>query len=146
MICGHGHDQKFKYLYSRESKIIQMPYPRAKVIDQIPALCPASPPPRRLDIDRCISVLPTIQVYPELDGRTLDIFHCFCNIAGHFSRWKVAFSALIKLQILHVHVLFSLAALFATRARARVVFTGSTFALLIFRRFRCFCNHFRHVF
>ena len=33
-----------------------------------------------------------------------------------------------------MHVLFSLAALLATRARvgARVVFTGSTFALLIF--------------
>ena len=41
MICG----QKFKYPYSRNSKIIQMPYPRAKAIDQIPALCPASPPP-----------------------------------------------------------------------------------------------------
>ena len=53
MICGHGHGQKFKYPYSGESKIIQMPYPRAKAIDQIPALCPASPPPppslRRLD-------------------------------------------------------------------------------------------------
>ena len=33
--------QKFKY-----------PYPQAKPIDQIPALCPASP--CRLDIDRCI--------------------------------------------------------------------------------------------
>ena len=32
MICG----QKFKYPYSRDSKIIQMPYPRAKAIDQIP--------------------------------------------------------------------------------------------------------------
>ena len=53
MICGHGHGQKFKYPYSRESKIIQMAYPRAKAMDQIPALCPASPP-RRLDIDRCI--------------------------------------------------------------------------------------------
>ena len=41
MICG----QKFKYPYSQNSKIIQMPYPRAKAIDQIPALCPASPPP-----------------------------------------------------------------------------------------------------
>ena len=55
MICG----QKFKYPYTRDSKIIQMPYPRAKVIDQIPALSPASPSPppfpRRLDIDRCIS-------------------------------------------------------------------------------------------
>ena len=36
--------QKFEYPYSRDSKIIQMPYPRAKAIDQIPALCPASPP------------------------------------------------------------------------------------------------------
>ena len=33
MICGHWHEQKFKY-----------PYLQAKVIDQIPALCPASPP------------------------------------------------------------------------------------------------------
>ena len=32
------------------------------------------------------------------------------------------------------------------RARARVVFTGSTFSLLIFRRLRCFCKNFRHVF
>ena len=84
-------------------------------------------------ISSYLSALPTIQVHPELDGRTLDIVHCFYNIAGHFSWWKVAFSALIKLQFLHVHahVLFSLAALFATRARARarVVFTGSTFAL-----------------
>ena len=53
MICGHGHEQKFKYPYPRDSKIIQMPYPRAKAIDQIPALCPASL--RRLDIDRCIT-------------------------------------------------------------------------------------------
>ena len=44
-----------------------------------------------------------------------------------------------------VHVLFALAALFATRARARVVFTGSTFALLIFRRFQTrFLNHQSH--
>ena len=54
MICGQGHEQKFKYPYPRDSKIIQMPYPRAKVIDQNSALCPASPP-RRLDIDSCIS-------------------------------------------------------------------------------------------
>ena len=40
MICDHGHEQKFKYPYSRDSKIIQMPYPRAEAIDQIPALCP----------------------------------------------------------------------------------------------------------
>ena len=42
MIWGHRHVQKFKYTYSRDSKIIQMPYPRAKAIDQIPTLCPAS--------------------------------------------------------------------------------------------------------
>ena len=41
MICGHGHEQKFKYPYLRDSKIIQMPYPRAKAIDQNPAPCPA---------------------------------------------------------------------------------------------------------
>ena len=43
MICGHGHEQKFKYPYTWNSKIIQMPYPRAEAIDQISALCPASP-------------------------------------------------------------------------------------------------------
>ena len=51
MICGHGHKQKFKYPYPWDSKIIQMPYPRAKAIDQIPALCPAFS--HRLDTDRC---------------------------------------------------------------------------------------------
>ena len=45
MICGHGHEQKFKYPHPRDSKIIQMPYTRAKAIDQNPALCPASPLP-----------------------------------------------------------------------------------------------------
>ena len=44
MICGHGHEQKFKYPYPRDSRIIQMPYLRAKAIDQNPALCPAFPP------------------------------------------------------------------------------------------------------
>ena len=33
MIWGHRHEQKFKYPYSRDSNIIQMLYPRAKVID-----------------------------------------------------------------------------------------------------------------
>ena len=37
MICGHGHEQKFKYPNPRDSKIIQMPYPWAKAIDQNPA-------------------------------------------------------------------------------------------------------------
>ena len=41
MICGHGHEQKFRYPYPRNSKKIPMPYPRAKAIDQNPALCPA---------------------------------------------------------------------------------------------------------
>lgn len=50
-----GHKQKFKYPYPRDSKIIQMPYPWAKMIDQIPALCPVSPLPCWLDIDRCIT-------------------------------------------------------------------------------------------
>ena len=36
MICGHGHKQKFKYPYPRDSKIIQIPYPWAKVIYQNP--------------------------------------------------------------------------------------------------------------
>ena len=45
MICGHRHEQKFKYPYPRDSKTIQIPYPRAKAIDQNPALRPASPPP-----------------------------------------------------------------------------------------------------
>ena len=48
MICGYGHEQKFKYRYPRDSKIFQLPSPRAKAIDQIPALCltfPSPPPP-----------------------------------------------------------------------------------------------------
>ena len=32
-------------------------------------------------ISSYLSALPTIQVRPELDGRTLDIVHCFYNIA-----------------------------------------------------------------
>ena len=51
MICGHWHEQKFKYPYPQDSKVIKMPYPRAKAINQIPALCPASPRP--IDNDRC---------------------------------------------------------------------------------------------
>ena len=42
-------------------------------------------------ISSYVSALPTIQVHPELDGRMLDIVHCFYNIARHYSRWKVAF-------------------------------------------------------
>ena len=60
MISGHGHEQKFKYPYPWDSKIIQMPYPRAKATNQIPALCPASP--HRLDIDRYISLKKTIHI------------------------------------------------------------------------------------
>ena len=37
-------------------------------------------------ISSYLSALPTIQVHPELDGRTLGIVHCFYNIARHFSR------------------------------------------------------------
>ena len=64
-----------------------------------------------------------------------------------YSREKT-FAGKKFLLTMHVHVLVTLVALFATLARARagVVFTSSTFALLIFRRFPCFCNHFRHVF
>ena len=40
MICGHGHEQKYKYSYPRDSKKIQMSYPRAKAIDKIPAAPP----------------------------------------------------------------------------------------------------------
>ena len=36
MICGHRHEQKFRYPYPRDSKKMQMPYPRAKAIDEIP--------------------------------------------------------------------------------------------------------------
>ena len=69
MICGQGHKQKFKYPYPRDSKIIQMPYPRAKAINQNPALCPASPP-RRLDIDRCINQMPRAK---RLSSKTTDL-------------------------------------------------------------------------
>ena len=86
-------------------------------------------------ISSYLSALLTIQEHPELDGRTLDIVHCFYNIARHFLRWKVAFSALIKSQILHVH------------AHAHVVFSGTTFC------YTCMCTctfcfhrwHFRFV-
>ena len=37
-------------------------------------------------ISSYVSALPTIQVHPELDGRTLDIVHCFYNKARRFSR------------------------------------------------------------
>ena len=37
-------------------------------------------------ISSYLSALTTIQVYPELDGRTLDVAHCFYNIARYFSR------------------------------------------------------------
>ena len=57
MICGHGQKQKIKIPLPLD----RGPYPRAKAIDQIPALCPVSPlppppppHPRRLGIDRCI--------------------------------------------------------------------------------------------
>ena len=55
MICSHGLEQEFKYPYPRDSKIIQMPYPWAKAIDQIPAQqCKHSPPS---PIERCIIYL-----------------------------------------------------------------------------------------
>ena len=50
MICGHGHKQKFKNPYPRDSKIIQMPHPRAKAINQNLALCPAFPSPAGLTL------------------------------------------------------------------------------------------------
>ena len=37
-------------------------------------------------ISSYLSALLTIQVHPELDGRTLNIVHCLYNIAEHFSR------------------------------------------------------------
>ena len=40
----------------------------------------------RIYLSRYLSALPTIQVHPELDGRTLDFVHCFYKIEGHFSR------------------------------------------------------------
>ena len=55
MICGYGHEQKLKYPCSRDSKIIQMPYPWARAIDQIAALCPASPLPAGLPPYRYIT-------------------------------------------------------------------------------------------
>ena len=60
MICGHRHKQKFKHHYPGNSKIIQMPHPGAKAINQTPALCPTFPNPRpprphQLDIQRCIT-------------------------------------------------------------------------------------------
>ena len=53
MICDHGHEQKFKYPYPRDSKIIQIPYPWAKAIDQNPAL------------DSCIIIMANIPLGPK---------------------------------------------------------------------------------
>ena len=36
MIYGHWNEQKFKYLYPRDSKIIQMPYHQDSKIIQMP--------------------------------------------------------------------------------------------------------------
>ena len=52
MICAKMF-AKHQISLPRDSKIIQMPYPRAKAINQIAALCPP-PSACRLDIDRCI--------------------------------------------------------------------------------------------
>ena len=46
-------------------------------------------------ISSYLSALPTLQVHPELDGRTLGIVHCFYNIARQLlanqsARWHVA--------------------------------------------------------
>ena len=84
---------------------------------KVPGVAECSPPPllgehegsvrdargAAESISSYLSALPTIRVHSELDERTIDIVHCLHNIAGDFPRWKVAFSALIKLQILHVH-------------------------------------------
>ena len=84
----------------------------------------------RKSISSYLTAVPTIQVHPELDGRRIDIVHCFYEIPRHFSCRKVAFFCTDQIAN-------------SAHARARVVFTGSTFALLIFRRSRCFCNYFR---
>ena len=75
----------------QDSKLIQTPYPRAKAIDQVPALCPTclpsitTPPAHlwRLDIDRCIfyssdcSRLQLLSIYTEL-LISRDQVHYFC--------------------------------------------------------------------
>ena len=74
MICGHGHEQKLKYPYSRDSRIIQMPYPRAKAIDQIPALCPAflpPPTPAGLTLIDALEQLKFLRIYPVCEQRSL---------------------------------------------------------------------------
>ena len=89
-------------------------------------------------------------MHPELDGRTLDIVHCFYNIvlkSRFFCTDQIANSTCVRARArAHVFTGSTFRYTASARASARVVFTGSTFALLIFRRFRCFCNHFRHNF
>ena len=59
--------------------------------------------------------------------------------------WPIANSARARARAC-ARVVFT-SSTFRCTCSARVVFTGSfSFALLTFRRFRCFCNHFRHVF
>ena len=80
MICGQGHEQKFKYPYPRASKIIQMPYPRPKRDrSKFPPYAP--PPPRRLDIDRCIKLLRGGGI-----GGGFDSSHC--PVVGTFDRFN----------------------------------------------------------
>ena len=68
MICGHGQEQKFEYPYPWDSKIIPMAYPQAKVIDQNPTLCPASP--CQLDIDMHIILsTPKLEFQDSNTGR-----------------------------------------------------------------------------
>ena len=81
MICGHGHKQKFRYPYPRDSKKIQMPYPRAKAIDQNPTLWLASPPPHQLDIDRCISPLLRNQVRKTWLNRVTRLTHSVTGLS-----------------------------------------------------------------
>ena len=67
------HSQK-EHTDIHKIPIIQMLYPRAKAIDQIPTLCPFFPrPPRRLDIDRCI-IYTYVWPYMEANAAKVKFF------------------------------------------------------------------------
>ena len=83
----------------RENEISQMPYPRDNKDNQIPTLCPAPPPPRRLYIDRCIAL------------KTNDIKHVlFAILTKKSVFWtvKACFTNIHLIQTPHYHRQFAL--------------------------------------
>ena len=75
-----------KYPYPGDSKIIQIPYPRAKAIDKnpgpMPRLSPPPPHPRRLDIDRCFKTQSLCFKFLRFEERFRDAPFSGCSVFG----------------------------------------------------------------